>query len=265
MTGTAPVPGTALVTGGGRGLGRQIALALAGQGWRVAVTGRDPGPLADVVAAGASLALPGDVTDRAAVEAAVRMTTDELGPVDLLVANAGRFATGGPLWESDPDDWWRDVEVNLRGVSLPLWAVLPAMVARGAGRVVVLGSGFGNAGSPHGSAYGVGKTAVHRLVESVAAELAGTGVVALAVSPGRARTDMTLGFPEGFTDRNPAYLAPPEGGWSPPEAVASLVLRIAAGELDGLSGRFVHVRTDVAAALASPDPDAGVLRLVPYA
>lgn len=250
----------ALVTGGGRGLGLAITAALLADGWSVAITGRDPGALA---AAGASLALPGDATDRAAVTAAIHRTTVELGPVDLLVANAGRFGVGGPLWESDPDDWWRDVEVNLRGVQLALWAVLPQMVARGSGRVVALGSGFGNLPTSHGTGYGVSKAAVHRLVESVAIELAGTGVSAFTVSPGRARTDMTTSFPAGFTQAHPGYLDPPEDGWSPPEAVAELVRDITTGRLDPLTGRYLHVRTDRGRALRA-GPHAGTLRLLPY-
>lgn len=253
----------ALVTGGSRGLGRGLALDLARRGVRVAVTGRDAAALDEVVAAGAALALPGDATDRAAVADAVRRTTEALGPLDLLVASAGSFATGGVLWETDPDEWWRDVEVNLRGVQLALWAALPGMVERGAGRVVALGSGFGNLASPYATAYGTAKAAVHRLVESVAAELAGTGVTAFAVSPGRARTDMTLGFPPAFLAGYPEYAVPPAGGWSPPEAVQELVARIADGALDALAGRFLHVRTDLARALAATD-DEGRLRLVPY-
>ncbi len=256
---------TALVTGGGRGLGRSIAEALTAAGCSVAVTGRDAAELDRAVADGAAvLALPGDATDRDAVQQAVARTTAELGPLDLLVANAGRFAAGGPLWESDPDEWWRDVEVNLRGVQLALWAALPGMVARGRGRVVALGSGFGNVSAAHGSGYGVSKAAVHRLVESVADELAGTGVAAFSVSPGRARTAMTLAFPPGFTTAHPAYLDPPDGGWAPPEAVGALIARIATGELDRLSGRFLHITTDLDAALAGTDASAGTLRLVPW-
>lgn len=250
----------ALVTGGGRGLGRSIAAALARDGWQVAITGRDAAVLEGAVAAGdAHLALPGDATCRDAVAAAV----ERVQP-DLLVANAGRFGTGGPLWQSDPDDWWRDVEVNLRSVQLALWAALPGMVARGSGRVVALGSGFGNVSAAHGSGYGVSKAAVHRLVESVALELAGTGVSAFSVSPGRARTDMTESFPPGFTDANPAFLEPPADGWAPPEAIAALVTRIATGDLDALTGRFLHITTDLEAALtaAAGDPDRGTLRLV---
>jgi NAD(P)-dependent dehydrogenase (short-subunit alcohol dehydrogenase family) len=255
----------ALVTGGGRGLGLEIARALTSDGYDVAVTGRDVASLDAAVAGGAArLALPGDAADREAVRLAVRRTTSEVGPIDLLVANAGRFASGGPLWESDPDEWWRDVEVNLRGVQLALWAALPGMVERRSGRVVALGSGFGNTAAAHASGYGVSKAAVHRLVESVALELAGTGVAAFAVSPGRARTDMTLGFPAGFTDARPELLEPPATGWAPPAAVAGLVRRIGTGELDPLTGRFLHITTDLDAALASARPDAGTLRLVPW-
>ncbi len=250
--------GVALVTGGGRGLGRDIALALVAAGWQVAVTGRDLAVLDEV---GAALALPGDATDRDAVGEAVRRTEAELGPLDLVVANAGRFATGGALWTCDPDDWWRDLEVNLRGVQLALWAALPGMVERGSGRVVALGSGFGNAACPAGSGYGVAKTAVHRLVETVAAELKGTGVVALSVSPGRARTDMTTGLPAAFTDVHPYMLTPPPEGWAPPEAVADLVVRIGAGELDAMSGRYLRATLPNVVG----DPDAGLLRMVPYA
>jgi 3-oxoacyl-[acyl-carrier protein] reductase len=258
--------GVALVTGGSRGIGRALAAALTAAGWSVSVTGRDAGALQAVVDAGdAALALPGDAAAPADVALAVGEAARRLGPLDLVVANAGRFATGGPLWESDPDDWWRDVEVNVRGVALLASAALPAMVARGSGRLVALGSGVGNEAAPHGSAYGVAKTAVHRLVESLAAELAGTGVRAFTLSPGRVATDMQLGFPAGFTAANPAFLEPPAGGYVPAEAVAALLLRVARGELDALAGRYLHVTTDLPAALASDDPDAGTLRLVPWA
>jgi NAD(P)-dependent dehydrogenase (short-subunit alcohol dehydrogenase family) len=246
----------ALVTGGGRGLGREVACSLSRSGWNVTITGRDFETLDDAVAAGdAHLALPGDATDRDAVAAAV----EAAGPLDLVVANAGRFGTGGALWQTDPDDWWRDVEVNLRSVALALWAALPGMVERGSGRVIALGSGFGNTAAAYGTGYGVSKAAVHRLVESVALELAGTGVTAFSVSPGRVRTDMTLGFPKAFTDAHPAMLEPPAGGWAPPEALTALVSRIASGELDALSGRFLHVTADLPTA---PGADEGTLRLV---
>ena len=258
---------TALVTGGSRGLGRETAVALAQDGFAVAVTGRTAADLEETVAAcgGNGLALPGDATDRAAVREAVERTTRELGPIDLLVANAGRFGAGGKLWELDPDDWWRDAEVNLRGPLLALHAVLPSMVERGSGRVVVLGSGFGNRPVPYGSGYSASKAAVQRLVEATAAELDGTGVVVLCISPGFVETDMTRAFPPGFVEGHPEFADPSPDRWTPPSAFTSLVRRVAAGELDELSGRFVHVTTDVEAArAAAADPEPGTLRLVPW-
>ncbi|MEX2288833.1 MAG: SDR family oxidoreductase [Mycobacteriales bacterium] len=256
----------ALVTGGSRGLGREAARALTADGWSVAVTGRQADALDQVVAAGeAALALAGDVTDAPAVAAAVRRTEDELGPLDLLLANAGAFASGGRLWELDADTWWRDVEVNLRGAFLSLHAALPGMVARGRGRIVVMGSGFGMVPTPGGSAYACAKAAVARLVDTVAAELAGTGVVVLTVSPGMVPTDMTHGFPEGFLELRPALREPAPEAWTPAETFVQLLLRITAGELDALHGRFVRSRDDVAALRAAVDePAAGTLRLAPW-
>ena len=258
----------ALVTGGSRGLGREAARALSAAGWTVAVTGRDPAALDAVVRRGdAALGLPGDATDPPAVQESVRRTSAELGPVDLLVANAGSFAAGGRLWETDPDLWWRDVEVNLRGPALALHAVLPAMVQRGSGRAVVLGSGMGAVPTAGASAYSTSKAAVLRLVDTVAEELAGTGVVVLAVSPGMVPTDMTRAFPEGFLHVRPELRDPPPDAWRGAGSFTALLLRIAAGDLDPLHGRFVHVRDDVAQLLAAAeqDPSAGTLRLAPWA
>lgn len=256
----------ALVTGGSRGLGREAARALTADGWAVVVTGRDGAALDEVVAAGeAALALPGDATDPAAVRDAVQRTHDELGPVDLLLANAGAFRAGGRLWETAPDLWWSDVEVNLRGPALALHAALPSMVERGSGRVVVMGSGMGAAPTPGASAYASSKAAVARLVDSVAEELAGTGVVVLAVSPGMVPTEMTHGFPEGFLELRPELREPAPAAWTPPERFVALLRRIAAGDLDALTGRFVHVRDDVEQALSAADERAGTLRVVPWA
>lgn len=253
----------ALVTGGSRGLGRAAARALTADGWSVAVTGRDAEALAAV---GAALALQADATDPVATRAAVERTEAELGPVDLLVVSAGAFAAGGRVWETDPETWWSDVAVNLRGVQLALAAALPGMVARGGGRVVVLGSGFGMTSTPGASAYSCSKAAVARLVETAAAELAGTGVVVLTVSPGMVRTDMTTAFPEGFLEHRTDLREPAPEAWTPAESFLALLVRIAGGDLDALSGRFLHVHDDPSGAVrrARDEPPRGVLRAVPW-
>jgi NAD(P)-dependent dehydrogenase (short-subunit alcohol dehydrogenase family) len=161
----------ALVTGGGRGLGRAFALALAAEGAAVAVTARTEGDLAETVRlverqGGTAIAVPGDVTDAPAAEAVVRAVEARLGSVDVLVNNAGRFRSLGVMWEADPDDWWRDIEVNVRGPFLFIRAVVPGMVARGRGHVLNVSSGAG-LGTPAGySAYGISKTAVTRLSDA---------------------------------------------------------------------------------------------------
>lgn len=255
--------GVALVTGGSRGLGRAAARALTADGWSVAVTGRDEAALAEV---GAALTLIADATDPAATRTAVARAESELGPLDLLVVSAGAFAAGGRVWETDPDTWWSDVEVNLRGVHLALHAALPGMVARGAGRVVVLGSGMGMVPTPGASAYSAAKAAVARLVETVAAELTGTGVAVLTVSPGMVRTDMTSAFPDGFLEIRPELRDPDPSAWTPVESFLGLLRRIATGDLDALSGRFLHVRDDPSGAVraAADEPPRGVLRLIPW-
>src|SRR5262245_27237905 len=136
----------ALVTGGGRGIGRAVAAALAGAGAAVEVLARSAGQLAEVVdahtrAPGRALTHPADVTDRNAVEAAVAAVERQLGAVDLLVNNAGVGGPVGPLAESDPDAWWRCLAVILRGPLLCSRAVLPGMLARRRGRIVNVASG----------------------------------------------------------------------------------------------------------------------------
>jgi 3-oxoacyl-[acyl-carrier protein] reductase len=253
----------ALVTGGGRGIGRVLARALTAAGWTVVVTGRSPGPLEEVVAAGeAALAVPGDASAPADVVAAVEAARD-LGDLDLVVANAGLFTASGPIWESDPDQWWRDVEVNLRGPALLMHAVLGDMVARGSGRVVVLGSGIATEAMPWASAYSASKAALMRVVDSVAGELAGTGVAVFAVSPGLVATDLTQ-FPEPFLVHYPDWRGQALREGRPPEQCARLVVALAGGTYDGLTGRFLHVRDDLDQALATPDAAAGTLRLVPW-
>lgn len=250
------IPGgsrSALVTGGGRGLGRLVATALLDDGWAVIVTGRDPASLATVDGA---TAVAGDTTDPAHVLAALAA-----GVPDLLVLNAGALSTGGVLWDSDPEAWWRDVEVNLRGPALWLHAALPAMVARGHGRVLLVGSGLGQEPVSGASAYSVSKTAAERLVEGVALELDGTGVTLVTASPGLVQTDMTDAFPAGYLALHPEMASLPRRD---PALFTALVLQFGRGQLDALHGRFVHVTTDLPTALETTSP-AGTLRLLPYA
>ncbi|MFN8633825.1 MAG: SDR family oxidoreductase [Chloroflexota bacterium] len=243
-----------LVTGGGRGIGRSIAEALAAAGMSVAVLARSEDELAETVtriegAGGRAVALVADVTDRTAVEAAVAQTARELGPIDLLVNNAAVATPVGPAWEVDPDAWWRTVEVNLRGPYLCTRAVLPGMIARQAGRIVniVAVAAFNTA--PNMSAYGSSKAGLVCFTDDLAAEVREHGISVFAIRPGLVLTRMQeelMASP--YLQRRRA-----SQGQSlvPPERAAEAVVYAASGRADALSGRFVDVTRDDIAELAA--------------
>jgi NAD(P)-dependent dehydrogenase (short-subunit alcohol dehydrogenase family) len=138
----------AVVTGGGRGLGRAIALRLASAGAAVAVVARSADQIAETVqvirqSGGRAEAFVADVTDSDAVMAMAQAVQQTLGNVDLLVNNAGIAGPAGPFWESDPQAWWRFIEINLLGTLLCSQAVAPRMVARRQGRIVTMVSHAG--------------------------------------------------------------------------------------------------------------------------
>ncbi len=256
----------ALVTGAGRGIGREIALALAAEGMRVGLVGRTRGTLDATLTGCATLgvkavAVPADVTVSTQVRGAVSTIERDLGPIDLLVSNAGaRDRAKAKPWEADESDWWRVVETNLRGPYLLASAALPAMVARGSGRVLHVGSGMGLRPQPDWSGYAVSKTALVRLTETLAAALDSTGVTVLEFSPGLVRTDMT----------ETMWGPPEEQSWNAVADMTGAVVRFARGDLDALHGRFVHAaRDDLDALVAQADAmranDARTLRLRPYA
>jgi 3-oxoacyl-[acyl-carrier protein] reductase len=253
----------ALVTGVTRGIGRSLVGHLVAGGWDVVAVGRRSEVVQQLAGGWGSqvTAHVADVTDAEAMSSVVSSS----GPLDLVVANAGALAATGPTWESDPQQWWDAVEVNLRGAYLTAHAVLPGMVSRGAGRLVLVTSGIGNSPGPWNSGYAASKAGVTVLGESLELELAGTGVHCFLVSPGMVATDMTV-FPESLTRHRPdlADIAPDR--FTPVDRILGLVDEIATGRLDVLAGRFVHATDDRDALLARWDPSddrARTLRLVP--
>jgi NAD(P)-dependent dehydrogenase (short-subunit alcohol dehydrogenase family) len=247
----------ALVTGGGRGIGLAIGEALGSAGARVALAARSEGELAGAV--GTVEALGGvargwvlDVTDLEAVARVAGEVEAAFGPVTLLVNNAGTAQAPGPLWEADPGDWWRDLEVHVRGAFNCCRAVLAGMVGRRRGRVVNIGSLIGARDEPYMSAYACAKAAYFRLTGTLAAETAGHGVTVLCVSPGLVRTRMveeSLLGEAGQRWRLQITAVPPEE-YTPAERIGELLARIAAGDADPLSGRFLHAEDDLDELLA---------------
>jgi NAD(P)-dependent dehydrogenase (short-subunit alcohol dehydrogenase family) len=260
----------ALVTGGGRGLGREMALHLAAAGAAVALVARSAPEVEETAeaigrAGGRALPLVADVTDVAAVERALDAAERALGPLDLLVNNAGHAIDPGPVWEADPDAWWRVFDVNLRGAFLGMRAALARMVPRGRGRVINVSSRSGNAAPAFASAYATSKAALTRLTEIVAAEARPHGVFVFAIEPGTVLTPMTRRLIESDAGRRwlPWYGAIfDEGRDAAPEEGARLVVRLAAGGADALAGRLLSRADDLDALVRDAEAIARDERLV---
>ena len=219
----------ALVTGGGRGIGANIARDLAAAGMHVTVTGRTAEQVESVAAEIGGDALVGDVsrTDD------VSRWFDTLGPLDLLVNNAGISGPRSSFVDEDADEWWHVFEVNVRGVFLCCRAAVPAMLDRRRGRIVNVSSGSAYLPTTGmaSTAYGPSKAAVHRFSELLAGQLTPHGIAVFSISPGLVRTEMT----ESFGDDAP---------WTPPECAPRLVRALASGRFDALAGRYLHAEHD---------------------
>jgi len=221
----------ALVTGGGRGIGRNVALELAAAGARVAVAARSRDEIEDTAQEIGGLAIECDVSDRVSVEHMVKLVESELGPIDLLVANAGIAIHENTAWELEPDEWWHVFEVNVLGVYLCCRAVIPRMLERGRGRIVNVASGAAYLPGSKSTAYSASKAAVHRFSETLANQLEPHGIPVFSISPGLVRTRMTDPFGEDMP-------------WTPPELAPRLVRALASGRLDRLAGRYLHAEHD---------------------
>jgi NAD(P)-dependent dehydrogenase (short-subunit alcohol dehydrogenase family) len=191
------------------------------------------------------LICPGDVTDPAHVQRMVAETESAFGGIDLLVNNAGVVEPEErTLWDADADGWWQAVTVNVRGPMLFAAAVVPGMLARGSGRIVNLNSMRAVRSMATQTAYGTSKAALAQLTESLDKSLAGSGVHAFSFSPGRVRTAMTETLGLGSL---------PADAWTPMEQAIEGFLAVVCGELDALSGRFLHANDDLLALAAQAD------------
>jgi NAD(P)-dependent dehydrogenase (short-subunit alcohol dehydrogenase family) len=243
----------AIVTGGGRGIGRAIALGLAKSGCSVAVIARSEDQLAETVSqikelGSRAISVTADASDPGAVERMVRDVEESLGAPDVLINNAGLAGPIGPTWEVDPHAWWRCLEVNLRGPMLCSRAVLPGMIARGGGRIINVASGAGTFAIRYLGAYVTSKTALIRFTELLALEAAQSGVKVFAIEPGTVRTSMAeyaLESEEGKRWMPWFGEIFSRGDDVPPDQAADLVVLLASGRADALSGRFFTIRDDV--------------------
>jgi NAD(P)-dependent dehydrogenase (short-subunit alcohol dehydrogenase family)/uncharacterized protein YndB with AHSA1/START domain len=250
---------TAIVTGGGRGIGRAIALRLASAGAAIAVFARSAEELSETVrlveqAGGRAAAFPADVTVENDVHKAVAGVLQSFGSIDLLVNNAGILGPIGPVDQVNIGEWWRAMEINVRGPFLCTQTVLPFMISRRAGRIINMASGAGAVPFSYFSSYVTGKTALVRLTECLAAELHQHSICVFAAGPGTVRTAMSehsLNSPEGKQWLPWFRRIFDEGLDVPPERPAELIFQLAAGRADGLSGRFISVSDDLDELLSS--------------
>jgi 3-hydroxybutyrate dehydrogenase len=239
----------ALVTGGGRGIGRAIALALAQAGATVTVLGRNRAALDEAVASGAAhFAAVADVADRAAVAGAIAEAAAR-EPIDILIANAG-IAESAPFARSDAALFRRMIDVNFMGVVHSIQAVLPAMKDRSYGRIIAVASTAGLKGYAYVSAYSAAKHAVVGLVRSLALELASTRVTVNAVCPGFTDTDLLAGSIDNIMKKTGrsheqavAELARhnPQGRLITPAEVADTVLWLCGEGAGAVTGQAIAI------------------------
>jgi NAD(P)-dependent dehydrogenase (short-subunit alcohol dehydrogenase family) len=255
------------VSGGGRGLGRLLAVELAKVGAAVGLLSRSISQLSAVaaeieLAGGTVAAAQADVTDRRSLAAAVDELTALLGSPDVLVNNAGVAGPLGQLWDADPEEWSRTFDVNVDGAFALSRIVLRDMVRRGGGRIINITSNAAVYRWPLVSAYAASKAALVKLSESLAAETRKYGVTVFSVDPGL----LPIGLTESALTATELSEDAPEGqvyawirkqiaaghGADPAQAVRLLV-RLAAGDGDQLSGRHLTVADDLDALLANID------------
>jgi 3-oxoacyl-[acyl-carrier protein] reductase len=174
-----------------------------------------------------------DVSDRRSVDRLADSVRSALGPIDLLVNNAGvMLEEGDGAWAVEPADWWGVFEVNVLGAYLCARAVIPEMIERSRGRIVNVASGAAYLPGSRTTAYSASKAALHRFSEVLANELEPHGIPVFSISPGLVRSAMT-------EDRFPE-----DAPWTPPELAPRLVRALASGRADALSGRYIHAEHD---------------------
>jgi 3-oxoacyl-[acyl-carrier protein] reductase len=236
--------GVALVTGASRGIGAAIARSLADAGYGVAVNYARSADLAEEIAAeivasgGAALAVQADVSDADVVTAMFATVTAELGPVTVLVNNAG-ITDDGLLLRMGADQWDRVLSTNLRSVYLCTKAALKPMLRARAGRIISVSSISGIAGNPGQSNYAASKAGVIGFTKSIAKEVGSRGITVNAVAPGFIATDMTDALGEAVTEGVTQQIS--LGRFGQPEEVASVVRYLASEDASYITGQTIVV------------------------
>jgi len=245
---------TAIVTGGGRGIGEAVAYALADDGVSLVLAARTASELERVAErvrqrGGTARTVCADVSRPADVTRIVRAALDADGRADVLVNAAGVYGPIGPMWDVDPDAWVRALHINLVGTFLCCREVLPHMIEHRRGKIINLSGGGATAPLPRLTAYGASKAAVVRLTETLAEEVREFNVQVNAVAPGAVDTrlqDDVLAAGEragALWARIRALRETGQGGVSP-DVAAALVVFLASARSDGLTGKLIAAPHD---------------------
>lgn len=246
---------SALITGGGRGIGRAVAFAFAREGARIAVVARTMNEVAQVAeevkaeCGVETLHAACDVSDGESIARALTEVERRLGSVDILVNNAG-IAESAPLVKTSDELWQRHIAINLTGTFYCTRALLPAMIERGWGRIINIASIAGKTGAPYISAYAASKHGVLGLTRSIALEVATKGVTVNAICPGYVDTDMTTRALENIEARTGKSATAaleaikrmsPQNRLITPDEVAALALLLASEMGRGINGQAINI------------------------
>ncbi|HUE73937.1 MAG TPA: SDR family NAD(P)-dependent oxidoreductase [Pirellulaceae bacterium] len=244
----------ALITGAGRGIGRAIALAYAAEGARLALTARTTSELEQVVGAihasgGVATAFPADLADRSVPRKLVEDVQQSLGPIEILVNNAGvgSSANPRPVVEFDDDFWDLSLAVNLTAPYLLCKVVLPGMLARRWGRIITIASINGKIGSLHGAAYAASKHGVLGLTRTLAMEVAASGITVNAICPGPVHTVMNDRRIEYDANRRGVAFKDQEASLTPlgrrlePDEIAPLAVYLASDAAAAVVGQAINI------------------------
>jgi NAD(P)-dependent dehydrogenase (short-subunit alcohol dehydrogenase family) len=256
----------ALVTGAGRGIGRLLAQRLADSGYVTGLVARSDHELDETArlierSGGRAVTFRADVRDERAAADIARQLELEVGPIDLLVNNAGVLGPIGPAWEVGLNEWWETLQINLFGTLVYTQMILPGMVGRGRGRIINVTSRAGAYRWPIVSAYSVSKAAVIKLTENLAHEVVRHGVSVFSIHPGL----LPIGLAESAFDPTAqpdsaqarimawARQEMAEGRGANPHCAIDQLMRLASGRYDALSGRHVSVHDDLDQVMARID------------
>jgi len=243
-----------IITGASRGIGQKVAKRLALEGAYVNLLSRTEKQLHDtkddiVRNGGQACIYPVDVTDHKGITQTVETIIGKVGSVDILINNAGIEGPCGPIWEIDGNEWWECINVNLRGAFLCIQAVLPYMIYKKKGMIINMASSTGEKPTPFNSAYGLSKMALIRLSEILALESQEFGIKVFSIHPGRIDTSMTRSVTKKTNQENwwaknfCSFYS--RSDYVTTEYVENLIIKLALGEADSLSGQFISVFDDI--------------------